>query len=306
MKNSLAVCVSVFWVFGNFFSFPSGAAYGEEKKLTIGSISSTPAAEIARFEPVARYVSDRLKPLGAFEGKVVVTASMREMAEQIKAGKVDFYIDSPFPILKVCQISGAKPFLRRWKKGSGTNYSVIFTRTDSGIQKLEDLKGKMIALDEPFSTTGCLIPKAVLRGLGLTLSEKRSFKATVGADEVGYVFATSEENIVFWVLKGLVAAGATKREDMEELSGENLDKLKVLYKSMALPKHLICHRADLDPQILAAVEKILLEMDKDEEGKRVLGKFQNTVKFDKITDEIRSCLQKLEDMMEHLGKELED
>ncbi len=117
------------------------------RPITVGSIGDEPAAEIKKFSPFARYLAKQLQPAGIDEGKVVVAKDISQMAPFLREGKVDLYIDSPFPTVAVSRISGSKFLLRRWKKGVGEYHSTIFARKDSGISGLEDLKGKLIAFE---------------------------------------------------------------------------------------------------------------------------------------------------------------
>src|SRR3989304_5486188 len=90
---------------------------------------------------------------GGDQGKVVVAKGIPEMAQFLKHGKIDLYIDSPYPALAVSRLSGSKLFLRRWKKGISEYRSVIFAKAASRIARLEDLKGKIIAFEEEFSNS---------------------------------------------------------------------------------------------------------------------------------------------------------
>ncbi|MBN1766398.1 MAG: PhnD/SsuA/transferrin family substrate-binding protein [Sedimentisphaerales bacterium] len=131
---------------------PPRASLTQGKILTVGSISNTPKEEIADFQPFVNYLAGRLQSSGFTGGEVVIASSLQEMTDLMKNGRVDLYIDSPFPILTVCEESGAKLFLRRWKKGIKEYNSVIFVRRDSGIESVSDLMGKFIAFEEEFST----------------------------------------------------------------------------------------------------------------------------------------------------------
>ena len=109
---------------------------------------------------------------------------MGEMAKLLKSGDVNIYFDSPCPALTAMHRSGAKPFLRRWKNGIASYYTEIFVRKDSGIEKLEDLKGKVIAFEDPYSTSSYFLPKSILTGAGIKMTQKTNFASSVAPDEV--------------------------------------------------------------------------------------------------------------------------
>ena len=91
--------------------------------ITVGSVAITIQEEIREFQPIADYLAARLKDAGIKKGRVVVTYTVEAMAERMRRGDVDIYIDSLFPVDTVSKLSGAKPFLRRWKRGVSEYYT---------------------------------------------------------------------------------------------------------------------------------------------------------------------------------------
>lgn len=250
--------------------------------LRIGSISVDAAAEMKKFLPLGNYLAEHLQPEGIEQGTVVVARSVSEMAGLLKEGKVDIYIDSPFPALAVSRLSESKLLLRRWKKGVGEYRSVLFARADGRIHRVEDLKGGTVAFEEPFSTTGYFLPKMGLVQRGFQLIPKTDPAEPVGADETGYVFANDDENIAVWVLRGKVAAGAMDDQSFPRKMGAQLRSVKILETSPPVPRQIVSIRADLSPQLVSKIRDILLGMDRSDEGKKALQRFERTTKFDEL------------------------
>jgi phosphonate transport system substrate-binding protein len=248
--------------------------------LTIGSVSLAPAQEHAVFRPLADYLAARLDSVGIGRGRVVVVDSLSTMVDELDAGRVDLYIDSPFPVGFVVQHSSSKVLLRRFKRGARDYRSVLFVRADSGVEEMADLRGRMIAFGEPFSTSGYLLPKAALVSSGFRLVNFADAAATVPDDEVGYVFSNDAENTMVWVLKGKVTAGAVNDDYFAALAGQRIGELRVLYRSEAVPRNIVCARGDLDPEVVRAVVGVLLEMDDDPEGRVVMDGFEKTSGFE--------------------------
>jgi phosphonate transport system substrate-binding protein len=264
---------------------PVGAQPGsplEKGILSLGSISLTPKQETAKFQPLADYLARRMAVAGITRGRVVVAGSMAEMAELVNGKQVDIYIDSPFPVAVVSMKTGAQPFLRRWKGGKGDYHSLLFVRKDARIATMRDLRGRMVALKDPFSTSGYLLPKATLMQAGMALTKYTDPSAKVPPGEIGYVFANSEENIMVWVLRGKVPAGAMSEEEFTRLVKNRKGELKILLRTLDVPRHVVAHRADMPTRVLIALEESLLGMDANDEGKRVLEGFENTAKFDRF------------------------
>src|SRR5688500_4799924 len=62
-----------------------------------------------------------------------------------------------------------------------TGHALIFTRTDGETKRLEDLKGKIIAFEDPESTSGYFLPKLFLTRKGFTLSRTAQIDASVSS-----------------------------------------------------------------------------------------------------------------------------
>jgi len=282
------------------------SARAEEDILSIGSISVEPKEEAAKYQSFVDYLASHLEEAGINKGECVVAGSMNEMANLIKKGEVDIFIDSPFPTIRVCRFSGAKPFLRRWKKGVKEYSSIIFVRRDSNIDTIEDLKGKIVAFEESFSTSSYFLPKATLMKEGLTLTEKKDFLSSVSSNKVGYVFSGDDETTMVWVLRKIISGGALHSTDFEQLAKDGISELKILTETINVPRQVVSHRADLNPELVAAIEKVLLNMDKDEEGGKVLKGFEKTVRFDKFDKGAEEALRPIENLVDFIEKDISD
>ncbi|MFQ5598013.1 MAG: phosphate/phosphite/phosphonate ABC transporter substrate-binding protein [Nitrospiria bacterium] len=280
-REHIAGVWTVFSLVLSFFLTPPAWA----KPIRIGSIHDEPANEIRKFLPIARYLAKELESDGIDAGRVVVADSIPQMAALLRKGRVDLYIDSPFPSLAVSRFSGSKLLLRRWKKGMSEYHTVFFVRKDSGISRLEQLKGRMLAFEVPFSTSGYFLPKMVLIQKGFKLVLKRDASEPVAPDEVGYVFSRDDENTVVWVLRGKVSAGALDHRNYLKDAKGSLSQLKRLHETFSIPRHIVSYRADLPPRLVARIKDILLGMERSEEGRRVLKAFEKTTKFDEIPEQ---------------------
>lgn len=268
------------------------------KAITLGSISAEPAAEVKKFAPFVTYLAKQLLAEGIEQGKVIVARSIPEMASFLREGRVDLHIDSPFPAMAVSHLSGSKFLLRRWKKGIAEYRTVIFTRKDSGIARLEDLRGKIISFEEPFSTSGYFLPKVILLQRGLQPIPQKGFSERVGSGGVGYRFSYADETTMVWVLKGIVAAGAMDNQSYLRRAGRDVEHLQVLDESHLVPRQIVSYRSDLSAPLLARIKDILLRMDQSEEGKKALQDYEQTAKFDELSEQSRAVLLKLQPFLQ--------
>ncbi len=273
-------------------------------ELVVGSVSLQAGREHGVFEPFVSYLADHLHDVGIGRGRVVVEGSLLAMAEHLADGTVDLYIDSPFPVAFAARQTGAVPFLRRWKNGIASYDSVVFSRRAAGIETVNDLRGRVIAFGEPFSTSSYLMPKAALSAAGLELARYEDPGADVPPDRVGYVFSGDSENTLFWVLKGRIAAGAVNRDYFEEMAGTRRGELTVLLQTPEVPRNIVCHRAGLDPAVVAAVTRILIGMVDDEEGRKVLAGFEGTLRFDRFAEGPSAALAPIYNLLQYVEEDL--
>ncbi len=248
--------------------------------ITIGSISDNPREEILAFQPVIDYLRKRLGHHGITQGEVKVVDTMKKMIDLLKDKKVDLFIDSPFPALYICKKSDAEPLLRRWKKGVEKYHSIIFVKKDSNIKGIEDLKGKMIAFEEPFSTSGYFLPKAAILKMGYELDEKRNFKQKVGSGIIGYTFSYDDKNTLLWVKKNKTHAGSMSNTAFLKQAGDFQSNYRILLGTIDVPRHIVCHRAGIPSTVVSDIVSILVGMENDMEGKQVLNGFSHTTRFD--------------------------
>lgn len=255
------------------------------RPLVLGSVSDDAKEEAGVFQPFADHLASRLEGTDITHGTVVVAGSVDEMAELLRNGEVDVYVDSMYGITSVVGSGDAVPVLRRWKDGSATYHSVVVVRRDSGIETLDQLAGATVAFDDPESTDGFFLPAATLLEAGVPLVPLTDGATTAGSDGVGYVFSGDDENTIFQVLEGRVDAGALSEEDLEENSGERADELVALLRTIEVPRHAVVVRTGLEPELVAAVTTALGALHLDEAGREALAEFDDTARFDTLAPE---------------------
>ena len=256
----------------------------EAKTITLGIVSPTNQKEIEEhFRDFVRYVARKLSSAPPIEGRIVVAPTQSGLANLLIERRVDFYLESPYPTYLINNVYGAgKLLLRRWKGGMAEYHALIFTRKGGEIKRLEDLRGKIIAFEDPGSTSGHFLPKFFLSRKGFKLSQKTQIEPNVPAGEIGYIFTYSQKKLVDLVLTKQVAAGAFSNDDYATLDETKKSEITILAETDRLPRHLVSIRKDLAPVLANRLEKVLLSMDKDPEGRRILQRTDGTTKFDAL------------------------
>jgi phosphonate transport system substrate-binding protein len=275
-----------------------------EPAIALGLVSAVSGQEIeAHFREFAGYVSRRFSSATRPEGRVVIAPSPLQLAKLLEEKKVDFYMESPYPTYLINKQGAATLILRRWKSGLAEYRSLIFTGKGSGIARLEDLPGKMIAFEDPGSTSGYFLPKVLLLKKGYRLTEKTGPEANVARREVGYVFGSTASTVVDWVVSRRVAAGAISNDDFAVLDEKAKAATAIVVETETFPRHLVSVRKDFGPARTKRLREILLSMDQDEEGRMILQKIDNTTKFDLLPGGEESVRRKLVELYRPRGRQ---
>jgi phosphonate transport system substrate-binding protein len=256
----------------------------EAKTITLGIVAPMNQKEVEEHcRDFVSYVARKLSSAPAIEGRIVVAPTQSGLANLLTEQKVDFYMESPYPTYLINNVYGAgKLLLRRWKGGMAEYHAVIFTKKNSETRRLEDLRGKIIAFEDPGSTSGHFLPKFFLSRRGFKLSEKTRIEPNVSPGEVGYIFVYSQDKIVDLVLIKSVAAGAFSNDDYATLDERKKSDITILAETDRLPRHLLSIRRDLAPVLVDRLEKLLLSMHQDPEGRLILQRTDGTTKFDAL------------------------
>jgi phosphonate transport system substrate-binding protein len=258
---------------------------GETKTLSLGVVSEVNRAMVIdRFRDFVVYLARRLAPGTNIEGKVILAPTPFQLVKLIEQKRIDFFLESAYPTYIIDYLHGVgKPILRRWKSGMAEYQSLIFSGA-AGIKRLEELRGNTIAFEDPGSTSGYLLPKLFLLRSGFKLLEKPRFDPDPSPNDVRYVFAYSQEKLLDLVLTRQAAAGAISNDDLATLDDKTNKELIVLARTEKLPRHLVSVRLDLGRALASRLEKILLVMHEENDGRRILKQIDNTTKFDALPD----------------------
>jgi phosphonate transport system substrate-binding protein len=281
--------------------------------IRIGTVDVDAVKQIIKFQPTADYIAAKLSnnQTTHYNGKVIITPTINDMINLLKEQKVDLYFESPFTIALVDKESGAVPFLLRWKEGVAQYHSIFIVKKNSPINTINDFVGKTIAFEAPESTSGYLLPKAYLVQKGFSLSGEAtesyltqgraggvlsggsnitnsSIDESIGNSNsnnntIRYVFAREDQNIPLWIVEGKADIGVISNVDIEQETYESVkSQLKIVDRTIDVPRHVVSHRSELDPVLVEKIKHMLVNMDKDQEGIKILKNFEETTKYEEI------------------------
>jgi phosphonate transport system substrate-binding protein len=290
-----------------FFAANATAQAPDKSKaqtFALGMVSELSRSQVADyFSEIVRYVAARFNSPSGIEGKVVIAPTPFQLARLIEQKKVDFYMESPYPSYLVNDVHGtARLLLRRWKGGMAEYRSLIFTKKNGDIKRLDDLKGKVIVFEDPESTSGHFLPRHFLARKGFKFSDKSRFDPYASPTAIGFVFAGSQAKLVDWVLTNKVAAGAFSDDDYAKLDEKKRSEIVILAETERLPRHLLSVRKDLSRELADRLEQILLSMHENEQGRKILKNTDDTTKFDRLPEGDAGLRRRLSEIFQSSAK----
>jgi phosphonate transport system substrate-binding protein len=247
-------------------SFHATAA--DAPTLRVSAIpDEAPTELIRKFKPLGEYLQKQL----GMEVKFVPVTDYPGTVEGLAAGHLDLVWYGGFTFVQARRRTGnAVPLVQR--EEDARFHSRFITRAGSGIQKLQDLKGKTVAFGSPSSTSGHLMPRFFLLQAGLDPEKDFAKVAFSGAHD-----ATAK-----WVESGKVDAGALNESVWNKLVEEKkIDPARVIsfHTTPDFYDYNWTVRGDLDPKLAEKIRAAFLALDAANPEHKAILDLQRTRRF---------------------------
>ena len=92
--------------------------------------------------------------------------------------------------------------------------------------------------------------------------------------------------------------------DYLALAGDRRDELRVLHTTEAVPRNVVCVRDGLDPQVVGAIKRALLEMHLSDDGQAALDDFEETARFHRFPRGAEEDLALIVTLLPHVQEDL--
>jgi phosphonate transport system substrate-binding protein len=234
--------------------------------LRVGFVPSEDAQQVLQnAQPLVEILRRKL----GMEIQSFVATDYAGVIEALRGEKLDIAFLTPASYVLAKIETDVKVVLKSERKGIPVLYAAIITRADSGIQTLDDLRGKSFAFGDALSTTGHVFPRKMFRDRGL--DPVRDFKQIL--------YSGGHDATVLAVLNGKVDAGATyaNSPDNEDTAWmrylkdpEEVKKIRAIAFSEPIPADNLVIRAGLDERVATKIVDLFIELSSDPKGKKML------------------------------------
>ena len=228
----------------------------EEKPLIMG------LSPIANSEKLIEDTAPLHKMLGDEIGRPVegfIATNYIGVVEALGTGTIDFALIPPFAYILANKKNGTEALLTSIGKHDEPGYySVLIVRTDSGIEKVEDLKGKKVAFVDPSSTSGYIFPAVILKDHGIDIEK-----------DITYQFAGGHDKALQLLVNGDVDAIGTYEDAITKFAKEFpevTEKVKVLQKSDLIPGITLVVSSKVDDATKQKIKDAFLKVTSTQEG----------------------------------------
>ena len=217
--------------------------------LTFGITPQQSPTELAKlWGPICQYLSKRT----GYRVQFKTSKDLHTFWAETDEGAFDFVYINPQRYVQAHIKSGYNAFA---KDGEAPLVLIIVARKD-GPARVEELQGKKLAVPNLISLAA-KIPQADLREKGI---------------DVTLVAVNSHDSVYRTVEKGLYPAGASNLRLFGTLDPAMQAQFRVLWKTDPLPPFAFAAHPRVAPQALERMQRALLEMDGNSEGRAVLGR----------------------------------
>lgn len=199
----------------------------------------------------------RLQRDAGIKLKVKTYNNFRQFLSALRNGEPDFSYLAPYHLVLARRTQDYKPLIR---DDSKQLVGLLMVRKDSPLSSVHELDGKTIAFPSPNAFAASLYMRSWLR-------------KNVGIDFTPRYVGT-HDNVYRHIVRGQVDAGGGVNSTLANQPEALKQRLRILYEVPGVVAHPFAVHPRVPGKIQARVQKILLEMMNDTEGRQLLNAIQ--------------------------------
>jgi phosphonate transport system substrate-binding protein len=201
-----------------------------------------------KYGPLFSYLSSKT----SYDIRVVSAMSYDSYPAALEANQVYIGIQNPLAYITLVKTRGAYPLVKMVQLDGTTFYrGVIITRQGSGINRVEDLRGREVAAASRIAVGGFLGQALVCKQNGIDV-DKDLHLSLLG----------SQDAVLYDVYQGKVEAGFVREDALFLLSKKiDLTKLNIIAYTDYFPTWCVTAFGNTAPEIAENIAKSLLNLD---------------------------------------------
>lgn len=266
-------------------STPLRAPSKDRLVFAVAAVNS-PMSTFGAYADLVNYLAKRLD----LEAKFVGGKTYAEINSLVRSGDATFALVCSGAYVYGREEFGMETLAAPVINGQLVYYSYLIVHKDSPITTWQQLRGRNFAFTDPLSNSGRLVPLYQIRQMGET--PESLFNK--------YIFTYSHDNSIKAVAGRLVDAASVDSlvYDYAVAQGEDdASKTQIIWRSPPYAINPIAVNPNLDPSLKTKLRALLLGMDSNEEGRRIL----SGLKFDKFVPISDGAYDSVRDMARAVG-----
>ncbi|ADD69330.1 phosphonate ABC transporter, periplasmic phosphonate-binding protein [Denitrovibrio acetiphilus DSM 12809] len=203
-----------------------------------------PVDDVKFYIPLVNYLSQET----GYDIKIKVPSDYYKNIQMLGDGDLDISIMGSVSCLIAQKRYGASPLLVGLNEDKQPFYksAIIVKKGQSEINQISDVKGKVFAFGNRFSTQGYLIPRHMLENINVQMSD------------IIYEFSSSHDEAAKKVINGIVSAGAIQDKLAIKLANQRM--VDILSFSQPYPSSTICISPLSDADKMNKIKSALLRL----------------------------------------------
>jgi phosphonate transport system substrate-binding protein len=232
----------------------------------------SPQEMMTMFGPLAEYLT---KETGE-KVSLVIPKDFEAYKAAVKAGQVDLGLSNPIVYVQLKKNTALELLALSAEPKAGAKFrGIIIARKDSGIEKVQDLKGKKLVFVDKDSAAGYIFQMLTLSKAGLNVEK----------DFTNLPFAKKHDNVVMAVFNKTADAGGIREDDLDKLKDKvDLTQIKIVAYTDYFPNWPVYATSKLDKGAAAKVKAALLKLTKGDATTEKVAGPAKIAWFESVTD----------------------
>ena len=235
-----------------------------------------------KYSPLFRYLADET----GYDIRVVSAMSYDNYLPTLEANQVHLGIQNPLAYITLAKTRGAHPLAKMVELNGDTLYrGIIIARKDSGIQKIEDLKGRTAAASSRRAIGGFFAQAYHCRQHGLDVNK-----------DLRLSFVDTQDGVVNAVYQGKVKVGFVREDALAPLKDRiDLNAITAIAHTDYYPTWCVAAFAETPPEVEREITRALLNLDPEKPEHRGILKAIGIAGFQEASDLDYDILRKTMD-----------